>query len=408
MKVISDFTVLVGEKEFELPRLLYPSFALMGDVDNVYSGGAIAIQDDNGQLLSSGTMSVGAQVIFRYFSKELEAKSDKPNDVVYRVLSIESEIENIGHPATAGGLYIYNLINAAFFDQIIASRGYHQKMSDIISAEVKQISTKGFKSFNIKSTDDLKSRRFMINERPLTFVKNISKKTTINGGPTLCYTDELGNFNLVGITDLIDQSPVASLVPINSPVNSSYEKIVYNGISPQLFKDIDNFNMIKLKATLLDIETNLEKSDIYTNYFNIKGGTSVLFDSNVINQMVYTDQRTFLDEGNAEQKALMQQLRLVSMKNFEISIEAHNALGVISAGNLVELCVSDPMLKNQAQNTSYSGIYLVKRCEHRYIKGMIRSKLNLIKPTTIVNSTMINKNLVQSKVTGQISSIREL
>jgi hypothetical protein len=276
----------------------------------------------------------------------------------------------------------------------MASRGYYDKISSIIKKELQLINTTGFKEgMLIKSTDDIKSRRFLINEKPLTFIKDISMKSIINSSPAMCFTTEFGFFKLVSINDLIIQTPKASLVPLGSNSTYKYNIAKCNAFEIKLMNSIDSWESSKLKGSWLDIETLMENQNIYSDSFIIDNQSKVFIESNVSDALTYTNQITFLDEGTFEQKAMIFHARLDTMKTFEIIAEIDNAFDMVSTGDIVEVCISSSReLDESAQNNSYSGAFLVKRCEHRMVKaGQLRSKLTLIKPTTSTTNSLVNK-----------------
>jgi hypothetical protein len=102
--------------------------------------------------------------------------------------------------------------------------------------------------------------------------------------------------------------------------------------------------------------------------------------------------------------------RLDTMKTFEIIAEIDNAFDMVSTGDLVEVCISSSSeLNESAQNNSYSGAFLVKRCEHRMVReGQLRSKLTLIKPTTNTTNSLINKTTKPATTGAAATMAREL
>ena len=413
----TDVEIYVGEdsSRIELPKRSYTGFSIVGDIDVIYNGGAIAVEDVSGSIIESGIMIVGTKVTFKLFFRKTPvvegSEENSTKEISYRVLSIDSNADDINIPATAGGKYIYNLINAAFFDQKMASRGYYDKISSIIEKELQLINTTGFKEGKlIKSTDDIKSRRFLINEKPLTFIKDISMKSIIDSSPAMCFTNEFGFFKLVSINDLIRQTPKASLVPLGSNSTYKYNIAKCNAFEIKLMNSIDSWESSKLKGSWLNLETLKENQNIYADSFIIDNQSRVFIESNISDALTYTNQITFLDEGTLEQKAMIFHARLDTMKTFEIIAEIDNAFDMVSTGDLVEVCISSSSeLNESAQNNSYSGAFLVKRCEHRMVKaGQLRSKLTLIKPTTNTTNSIVNKTAKSATTGAAATTAREL
>jgi len=356
------------------------NFTLVGDIDHVYNGGAIVITDSDGAFLSNVLLKVGSLVTFEF---ELSDKTFE--QVTLAVISMEKDPNTkLSAVSTGGGDYIFTLINPVFFKQIPATRGYFDKTSEIIKKELALITSYRFPSATVADSDDLKSRRYLIGERPLGFIKRIAAQSMIEGTGSICYCDEFGRFKYQSMKKLFDKEPTHSLIAPKSNAITTKTRLLANSIDVTHFKDVNSWDTLKLKKNIFITETN--KTEVSIDQGPVKKGVAFV-EKNYVDAMSYTTQYSNLLHGTYEQRAEMQQKKLSQMFNFQVEVEASNVIGILSVGSIVELAIEDS--QGISENNSYSGTYVVYRCEHGMHDGKISSKLTLVKPSTSKSSKAI-------------------
>jgi len=370
--MIKYFTVAINDKV--LPEKLYSQYSVIGDIDDVYNYGGLVINDTTGAILDISSFKIGDPVQFTF-----SLEDGSTTKISYAILSITSPGQTKPESSldTLGDSYIFKLIGPAFFKQVPANRGYFKSTSSIIADEMDKIKLY-FNKVNISSSDDSKSRRYLLNERPLSFIKDISKKCLIQGEAALCFTDEKNNFNFTSYKLAYSQAIKLALVAPQSTAStaSGVKRITMSTFSVKNFEEAVT-SWDTLKPTLNGF--NPANNSLYvksTTGYSTEG--SILVSNPMISSLPFTSQIANPLYGFAEQKAMFQKEIEKQIYNYVIEVEALNCLDLISCGDTVSVSLKSTV--STIENSMYSGKYVVKRCEHRLYDGTITSKLTLVSP----------------------------
>jgi len=353
----------------EIPAALVLEYSLISDIESLYSGGAIILSDDEGTFLDSSIVRIGSDIILQF-------TLDSNRIINYKgvVVSIEGDPEESKTYDSMGGAYVIKFLHTSYFNQNLESRGFFDKTSSIISSELSRLSVY-FTNINIEESDDLKVRRYMINQKPLEFVADIAHTTTINGSAAVCFIDDLGRFNFKALNAMFTQIPTVSIAPAQSTAVPSYRNILLlSRANLYKFKSIENIKTLKLKANKLNLETNQVESTVLRTPRNGR----IIANRNKIDNLESTGVIHEHTSGIIEQNANIQNYLKTQMFNYDIDVATDDAVGILKAGDLVELCIGSKLIKG---NNSYSGNYLIKRIEHSMDDGNVITNLRLIRPT---------------------------
>jgi hypothetical protein len=384
-------------KEVEIDVQAYQTLSLVGDIDFIYNGGAIVINDINGDFFDSGAFRIGdiIKIVFTF-----STQNDSTPNTITTEMCIHSIHQDDQHKKTydnGGGYYIYKLISPAFYSQVPANRGYMSSTSDIIKKEISIIKWKFPQTMmEIQDSDDSSSRRFLLNERPLSFIKKISMKASIKGSASLCYVDEFNGFNFVSLQSKLDKKPSFSLVPPYTSGANTYSPIVMDAFNIRLFENLDSWNTQKIRFNKIDIEKNTVVSSSMNSL--IQSGQEVFLNNNALNELQFTTQYTAPADGLLEQVAMSLQYQKDQLHNYVVEVVSNEAIGKVKTGDVIELTIPSTLSPGDAN--SYSGDYIVKRCEQKIENLQVRTSLILVKTGSNPKSWAVQKAKPRSNGTA--------
>lgn len=369
--MLKSLKIFINSKE--IPESLYSQFTMIGDIEEIYNVGGLVLNDTSGTATDMSIFKIGDPVSFVF-------TFDTGNLVTvdYSILSIVSgdEPKTAGALDTVGDRYIIKLINPSFFNQTPANRGYYQNTSATVRAEMDKIKS-NFKKVTIENSDDIKSRRYLLNERPMSFIKQISKKCTIGTEAVLCFTDEKGNFFFTSFKNLKSASPKRSLKHMGSKAKTNYPDLLMTYSSVKNFEDpVQSWDSLKIMSNIFNPAKNITTVSSRVGFGNTG---SVIMDKSKISSLPFTIQVANPLEGFQEQKALYAKEVEKQIYNYTINVVVSNSIEDISCGDTVELSLTSSTKDDV--NSTYSGVYLIKRCEHSLVDGNIVTKLTLISPS---------------------------
>jgi hypothetical protein len=373
-------------KEIELPAQAYEAISIVGDIDFIYNGGALVLNDVNGTFIDSAALRIGdfIKIVFTFSTENTSTPKKISTEMC--IHSIHQDDEHKKTYDNGGGYYIYKLISPAFYSQIPANRGYKSSTSDIIRQELNLINWKfNSDSTEIQDSDDSMSRRYLLNERPLSFIKKISMKASIEGSASLCYVDELNGFHFTSLNKRLTEIPTFSLVSPMVTGSNQYSPIIMDAFNIRLYENLDSWNTQKILYNQIDISNNSVSSLYMTSL--VPSGSEVFLNELITNNVKFTSQYSAPADGVLEQKAMSLQYQKDQLHNFVVEVSLRDAVGKVKTGDMVELVI--PSSLNVENSSSYSGKYIIKRCEHKIESLQSRSSLILVKiATPIVDWTV--------------------
>jgi len=376
MKTLTRIDVSINNKIISAAS--YQTLSLVGDIDFIYNGGALVINDQDATLIDSSFLKIGStiKIIFGYDNNESSIDT-----IEMCIHSIHQDDQNKKTYDTGGGLYIYKLISPYFYAQIPANRGYFSKTSDIINKELGLITSFTPKSKTISQSSDSFSRRYLLNERPLSFIKKISMLSNIDGSAALCFIDDFNNFKYISLDSLLKATPKVSIIAPNSKVKPTYsEGILLSAFNIRLFENLESWDSSKVLFNKVDIENNVISQSYLPSL--VPTGEVNFIDSNVLSKFTFTSQYSSPTNGIIEQQSLSLQYQKDQLLNFIVEAYCFDAIGRVHAGDVIELIIPTSITGHDTEANSYSGNYIVKRCEHKIDKMKVKTELILVKPST--------------------------
>jgi hypothetical protein len=382
---LKDVQVFIND--IQLDSQAYNTLSIVGDIDFIYNGGALVINDVSGTFSDSAALRIGDLIKIVLLFEEINSTTPKNITTEMCIHSIHQDDEHKKTYDNGGGYYIYKLISPAFYSQVPANRGYNSSTSDIIRKEVNLIkwystNVSTDKSLTIAQSDDSSSRRFLLNERPLSFIKKIAMKASIDKSASLCYVDEFNGFNFVSLKSKLQAKAKFSLVPPVTTGSNTYSPIIMEAFNIRLFENLDSWNTQKIRFNKIDIAKNKVTSSTMESLLTSQ--TEVYLNNLVLKDLKFTTQYAAPADGNLEQEAMSLQYQKDQLHNYVIEVLTYDAIGKIKTGDVVELTI--PSSVAYGESNSYSGNYIVKRCEHKIENLQSRSSLILVKVSTKTKS----------------------
>jgi hypothetical protein len=367
-----------------IPKELCSIVSVFGDIESIYSGGLVVLDDRMGKIFSSLVLSIGEKVDIIYTAQDGNNYTCPMS--IYSIIMPEADevtAQKGAKTGSFGGFVQLVLISRWYFGQMIASYAYKGSISDIIKLTIDSNEYLKFNSVNISKSEDPIRPRYRVAETEAQFFSTkLLNYTSIEGRAAFCFTDEFNSFHFKNFNDMYTLKPYHSVIhAVDSaglPSQSGTKKINLMGGSYGIGLNFDyQFSLIKERAYFYDHATDTVEVKNNPMDFGFNGFT--LIDKTALDNISLTGSDWYDIRSKDEQYSLFANYRKPLYTLFHLIVITELAVQGSNTGKSVELIVNDG--EDNPGSHWLSGKYVIKRAEHIYDKGNTKTRLILIRPT---------------------------